>query len=226
MSQPMHVAEHEIEPMRGLPQLPPEGETILWQGSPSWPSFARRVFHTRKVAVYFALLLAWRAASAASSSTPIVEAAASFGALLAVALVGLGLLLGLGWVNSRTTVYTITNRRVVLRIGVAFTLAVNLPFRSLEAAALKTHADGTGDLTLQVSGADQVGYLALWPHVRPWRFGEELQPMLRSIPQPRAVAELLARAVGSTSSRAASSPIPAPAREPTRTPAGAAAASF
>ena len=49
--------EHEFEAQYGLPEALPEGEHILWQGAPDWKVLARRVFHTRKVAVYFATFI-------------------------------------------------------------------------------------------------------------------------------------------------------------------------
>jgi hypothetical protein len=36
--------EYENEPVRGLPETLPPGETLLWQGEPDWLSMARRTF--------------------------------------------------------------------------------------------------------------------------------------------------------------------------------------
>ena len=54
--------EHELEPQFGLPEPLPASERILWQASPQWRGVALRVFHVRKLAVYFALILALRGA--------------------------------------------------------------------------------------------------------------------------------------------------------------------
>ena len=54
------------EPLSGLPQRPPAGETILWQGAPQWRATALRTFHVRKVALYFAALFAWGVLDACS----------------------------------------------------------------------------------------------------------------------------------------------------------------
>ena len=54
----------DMEPIAGLPERPPEGEEILWQGRPDWWGLALRVCHIRKVAIYFAVLVAWRGATA------------------------------------------------------------------------------------------------------------------------------------------------------------------
>jgi hypothetical protein len=91
-------------------------------------------------------------------------------------------------------VYSITNRRVVMRFGVALPMALNLPFKAIESAALLRHADGSGDLPLALTEDQRVGYFVNWPHVRPGRKGGS-QPMLRSIPHADAVAALLAQAL-------------------------------
>ena len=54
-----HV-DFKTEPLPGLPALPPDGEQILWQGSPRWQTVARRILHIDVLAIYFVLLLAWR----------------------------------------------------------------------------------------------------------------------------------------------------------------------
>lgn len=202
MSARASVGEYESEPIRGLPERPPPDEPILWQGSPCWRRLARSAFHTRKVAVYFGVLVAWRAASAVAAHEPAVEALVSVARLAALGAVAVGILTGMAWLHARATVYTITSRRVVLRFGVALTLAVNVPFRSLQAASLRAYPDGTGDLPLSVTDAGRLGYAMLWPHARPWRFGREAQPMLRAVPEARAVADTLVRAIGGTARRA------------------------
>ena len=52
--------EHEFEPVHGLPEELPAGEEILWQGAPDWRAFAMHVFHVRAIALYGAILCAWR----------------------------------------------------------------------------------------------------------------------------------------------------------------------
>jgi hypothetical protein len=205
MSAQVHVGEYDTEPVRGLPELLPPGEEILWQGAPSWRRLARSAFHTRKVAVYFSLLLAWRLASSLLEGEGLLAAARLAGPLALLGLAAVALLAGMAWLNSRTTVYTITNERVVIRFGVALTLAVNLPFRSIRSAELRPYRDGSGDIPLAALGVDRLGFLMLWPHVRPWRFGRDVEPMLRAVPDAERVAATLARALA-----ASAGPVPAP----------------
>ncbi|MDO9489417.1 MAG: PH domain-containing protein, partial [Sphingomonadaceae bacterium] len=53
------MSEYDWEPVRGLPGRLPQGEHILWQGSPDWRSLARTVFHVRAITLYFTALLAF-----------------------------------------------------------------------------------------------------------------------------------------------------------------------
>jgi len=177
------MTEHEIEPIPGLPgQLPP-GERILWQGSPEWRVLARTAFHTRGIAGYFGLLIA--VSLAFGSVTGIVMTAALGG-------VALGLLHLLAGASARTTLYTLTNRRIVFRIGVAVPKCINLPLSQIASVDLAFRADGTGDLPLTLLSAPRMGYLAFWPHVRPWTVGTP-RPMLRAVPDAANVAALVAR---------------------------------
>jgi hypothetical protein len=192
---------HDFEPVPGLPERLPAGEHILWQGAPRWRSLTRRVFHLRLVTLYFAVMIAWSVASTLADGGGLTHALVS--ALLsvpmwlaAVALFGL-----IGWLMARTTVYTVTNRRVVLRIGVALPLNVNLPFSAIEAVDLKTYGDGTGDVSLTLARGQRFAYALAWPHTRPWRFTRP-QPTFRNIPDAAAAAEILARALAPTQAQA------------------------
>jgi hypothetical protein len=185
--------DYQSEPIRGLPERPPAGEDILWQGEPSWRELAKNVFHIRAVAGYFAALMAWRAATHLTQGGLHASVLAVLG-LLPIAALGLGLLAGLAVLFSRTTVYTITSRRVVIRTGVALTIAVNIPFRVIQSAGLRPGAGGNGDIALSLSEAGGVSYANLWPNVRPWRM-KKPEPMLRGIADAKSVAALLAAAV-------------------------------
>jgi hypothetical protein len=109
-------------------------------------------------------------------------------------MAALAALILLAWLINRSTVYTITNRRVVMRFGVALPMTVNIPFAIVESAALKTRRDGTGDIPLTLTPAQRIAYLHLWPHVRPWQFTRP-QPMLRAVPDAARVGAILGDAM-------------------------------
>lgn len=190
----MSAYEHDWEPVRGLPQRPPPGEAILWQGAPDWRSLALDAFLLRPAALYLgcagaaAIVLVLQGGEGAAA----VWRAA--GLLGLAALAGGAILASLAWLYARSTVYTITSRRVVIRFGLAIPKAVNLPFSRIEAAALKLGRGGVGDLALTMHKDQRAGWLHLWPFVRPGRFAHP-QPMLRAAPQAQLVAALLARAL-------------------------------
>jgi hypothetical protein len=186
--------EFEVEPVPGLPSQLPAGERILWQGKPTWQGLARHTFQLGWVASYFCLLALALGALELSDGRPLAQAILAAAALLPVFCAALGLLLFLARIHARSTVYTITNRRVVLRYGVALPMAVNLPFRRLAAADLGARKGGDGDIALRLSGPDKLAWLHLWPHVRPWGFSKP-QPTLLAIPEAARVATLLADAV-------------------------------
>jgi hypothetical protein len=185
--------DFDVEPIPGLPERPPQGETILWQGAPDWRMLARQVFHIRAVAFYFAVLILWQFASNAHDGGTLIEALAPSAMLIGFALLSVALLCALAWAMARATVYTLTNRRVVMRIGVALPVTFNLPFAKIEAASLKNGPHGTGDIALTLAPGERLAYLVLWPHARPWRL-KQPQPTLRCIPDAAAVAAMLGQA--------------------------------
>ncbi len=186
--------EHDFEPIRGLPGALPEGEILLWQGAPRWTRLACEAFHIRAVAAYFALMLAWRAGAAIQAGTPPVKALEAALSVAPIAGAAVGLLALLAWASARTTVYTITSRRIVLRYGVALTKAVNLPFAVIQSGALKRFADGSGDVAVTLKAPNKLAFLHIWPHARPWRVAAP-QPTLRALPDAEAAARVLTSAM-------------------------------
>lgn len=179
---------------RGLPERLPQGERLLWQGAPSARALLVHAFHFRVVAAYFALVLAWCAAVIIGHGG---SEHAIWMALLhraALAAVPLGLIAAYAWAIQRTTVYSITSRRVVISFGMALPLSFNLPFARIEAAGLRPHAGGAGDIPLRLLPGEKMSYFVLWPHARPWRMART-EPMLRCVPDAEAASAILAAAL-------------------------------
>jgi Bacterial PH domain len=190
------VNEHEFEPIKGLPETLPQGERILWQGGPAWWPLALRALHVRLVLGYCAFLMAWSLAADLYTGVSLGAALLTASKVLPIALAVCSFLALYAWLVQRSTVYTITNRRVVLRYGVALPMTLNLPFAIVESAALKTYRDGTGDIPIVLNQDERVSYFLLWPNVRPWRAAKP-QPMLRAVPDAKAVAQTLSGALAS-----------------------------
>jgi hypothetical protein len=190
---PYVAGEYEFDAQHGLPEALPEGERLLWQGAPDTAALARRVFHINKVAAYFALLLAWSVASALHDGAAIGAALQPLVWLVPLFALALGILWLLARWTARTTVYTLTDARLVMRIGIVLTVAYNLPLKRIESADLLDLGHGHADIALTLERGTQIAWLHLWPHVRPWRVART-QPMLRALRDGAAVSALLARA--------------------------------
>ncbi len=180
--------EHEFEAAPGLPEPLPAGERILWQGAPEWRALALHAFHLRQVAIYFAAMMGLQALYLHGESPAVVARSLLASGLMAS--FALGLLLLAAWLSARTTLYTLTTRRVVMRIGIVLTITLNLPLRQLRGADLLARGRGTGDLALSLAGKERIGWLHLWPHARPWHLSDP-KPSLRCIPQAEAVGTRL-----------------------------------
>jgi hypothetical protein len=199
------MTSFEIERALDLAEPLPEGEQVIWLDSPDWKSFALRVFHLKALTIYFAILVAANVAWMASNGGLGAEMLASTVRVLTLSVVALALFATLAWLMAKSTTYAITNRRVFLRIGVALSITVTVPFRTIRSADLRIYQDGTGDLPLSLTGNDRLAYLHLWPHARPW-FLKDTAPMLRAVPNAKQVAEILANAISTAVNSSAKSP--------------------
>lgn len=175
-----HRSHSQIESL-GKPQA---DERVLWEGKPDQATLARTAFHTRVVSIYFLLLLL-TALALGSIGGAVITAGAG--------LVTLGLLHSFAWLAARTTTYILTDRRLILNIGMAIEKSVNLPLKMIGAAHLTERGAGIGDIAIEPLKGHGLGYAMLWPHARPLRISKP-QPMLRAIPDVKEVAARLAEA--------------------------------
>ena len=182
--------EHETEPVWGLPETPPEGERIVWQGQPAWREMALRTFHVRKIGLYFVLLAGIHVGLKLHDGASGLVAAKGGAWLLLLGLFTTVLLAFLARLYAKTTIYTITSRRLVMRFGVALPMMINIPWNKVEAADLKTHPGDHGSIALTLSKDRRISYWLLWPHAVPWRFSP-VRPMLRCVADPQRVVSAL-----------------------------------
>ncbi|TPQ48058.1 hypothetical protein C2U72_23595 [Prosthecomicrobium hirschii] len=195
----------------GLPEALPRGERILWRGRPDPLALMFAAFRIGWVAAYFAVLFVWRGAGRLSAGAGWLDALGYAAFILPIAAAAIGILALLGWLAARTTLYTVTDRRLVLRIGTALPMTVNLPFDVVAGAAVKPRGRGCGDIAFALKPEARVSYLALWPHVRSWRFARP-EPSLRAVPEVDALALRLAETLRRTE-RQTTGPAARPARD-------------
>jgi hypothetical protein len=190
----MNHDDFAFEPIRGLPALLPRGEVLLWQGAPDWKSLAVRGYHVRKVAVYFVALALGRICFGVANGHTASAIMISCALLLVMGSVAIAVLSLLAYLSGRSTVYSITSSRVLLRHGIAVPMTMNIPFTLIESAALKTYADGTGEIALSLSAEQRVGYLITWPHLRPGQITRP-QPSFRALTDAPLAAQILGSAL-------------------------------
>lgn len=187
-----HHDDFNFEPVRGLPEALPEDEHILWQGAPDPSMLAREALGLRWVAGYFVLLAIWRV-GVSSVDYPLVQSLVHAVPFVLAGIVACAIIYGIAYVQARSTVYTLTNKRVAMRIGAALTMTLNLPYTWIGNAGLDLRRSGHGTLAFELIGETRLSYLMTWPHVRPWRI-TRTQPALRCIPEAEKVAALFAEA--------------------------------
>jgi Bacterial PH domain len=215
--------EHDYEPVPGLPAPLPAGESILWQGAPCWETLARRVLRVRVATAYFVVLITWGISGGVSAGLPATAIALSALRLAALGTIAVALLALFAWLLARTTLYTITTRRVVMRFGIALPMTIQIAFPMIDSANVHVWKDGSGDIALTIRRDRRVAYLVLCPHARPWKLAKA-QPTLRGIADAAAVAQVLARALAMSASqatKAVSIPAAGIADSDTRVPAAA-----
>ena len=188
----MSQDDFAFEPIRGLPERPPEVEVILWQGQPNWLRLTVESLNVWWILGYFIFLFVWRFISV-SDLMPLNQAVLVSLPFLALAMIVTLLLMLVGYIQAKATVYTITNKRVVMRVGAALTVTLNLPFTEIENAAIASSSKNFGSIAIDTKQDAKFSFLVLWPHARAWHF-KKPQPSLRCIPNAAEVAEILSNA--------------------------------
>ncbi len=191
-----------FEPVPGLPETLPKGETLLWQGTPEPLAFTVEVMRLRLAAVLVAMLVLWRTSAGVHDGNSAGAVMVVAGGTLLGGLIALGLLAVSGWLMARGTIYSITSQRLVIRHGVAMPMAINIPFSKIAGAAAAQGFGGSTTLALSLLPGARSSLIALWPHARPWRLRRP-EPSLRAIADGERVASLLAAALAQVSGQAA-----------------------
>lgn len=190
---PGHADEATPVFIRGVAHALPPGERLLWQGTPEPGLVARHVFHRWLVIGYFAIVTGWWAVSTFGT----VEMDAflpMLGMRLGLAAIVIGTVEFLARTVAKTTLYAITSKRLVLKIGMVLPMSINVPFNVLLNAAVGRFRDGSGQIALTLIPGNRLAYVALWPHCKVFNLTQP-QPVLRGLADPEAVAAVLRDAV-------------------------------
>ena len=160
----------------------------MWQGAPSPWHLTAQALKARWIIGWCALLAVWRGGAALADGT-MADAGRAVATYAVIGAASIAILYACGYVMAKSTVYTLTNRRVVMRIGAALTVTLQMPFSRIGSADYAPGRGGTGTISFAPIGDGKLGTLALWPHCRPW--AKKAQPAFRAIPDAARVAELV-----------------------------------
>lgn len=183
-----------LEAQPGLPEPLPPGEQILWQGAPDWKILAVHVFHIRPLAAATVLFAVLSLTLGLAHAMPPAFLALALMVPLLAGIVAIGLAALSAWLIARVSCYTVTDARLVMRVGLIVPVNLNIPFSEITDVAMRPHAGGSGDLPLTVRSYKRVSYMLLWPHVRPMQFAR-VQPMLRAVRDGEKAGDALVQAL-------------------------------
>ena len=187
----MGMTEYEDEPVVGLPDFLPEGETMVWQGRPTVAAMARRVFFIPHLALYFGLLIAGHTVYRLMEGASAAQVMGTFVWQAGLAATVLVLLAWLARSYAASVMYTLTSERLVIRSGVALPMMVNIPIEQITAADMRVYRDGTGDIVLTPGADRKLHWVLLWPNVSAW-YSRPIRPLLRGLAEPHRAADAFA----------------------------------
>ena len=182
----------KFETVNGLPEKLPPGERILWQGKPTvmllaWHSFGLKLATLYVVvAMIYQLVLAFSATMQASLVPILVF-------YLLIWFLASSLLYLLAHFQRASTIYTVTNKRIVLKIGAALPISYNIPFKQISSVDLKSYGV-KGSIAISLLGDNKISYLSCWPHVRPWHFSKPC-PSLLFLDNIEEVSQIIKKAM-------------------------------
>ena len=193
--------EHDFEPVRGLPTALGAGERVLWRGAPGLRALLAHVFHLRLLAAYFGVLVLAAIAARwnAGATSHAVLSVGLFCAALSAFVLALTAAYAYG--IARTTLYTLTNTRLVLRVGVALSMTVTVPLSCIDGASCRKRNGAAGYISMALARGHRVSWLLMWPHARLAR-GLRAELVLRALPDMERASRALAGALAAESGQA------------------------
>ena len=167
----------------------PAGENICWEGKPDWKSFGYHSFGIKYLIFYF-VISAFYAVSQ-------LELAFSFSSFLVryIPFVISGVIAGiilylLAYLIASHTCYVITEKRVVIRTGVALVFLLNIPLNKVVSIDKQSLTRGRGNLSFKSQFKKRIPYFSCWPSVKNGSFLEPV-PAFRSVANVEEVGKIV-----------------------------------
>ena len=167
----------------------PNGESILWKGRPSLWGFSWNLFGLKWITLYLSILSIVSVARFFASDFY----TAFYVDFLPFFLSGIFasiILIGLAATQTYSTVYIITENRVIIKTGAALSFLISMPFKKIKEVNLQKRGASIGTISFELLSERRVPYISCWPSVRPWKF-KRTQPAFSCIGSVDEVATIL-----------------------------------
>jgi hypothetical protein len=198
------------------------GEALIWRGRPCWRPIARTAFHIRGILFYCCVLLFANAVAARLQHLSTAKALVGEEPIVILGALALAVTALVAWGTARSTLYTITNQRVVMQYGLAVAATLALPMRLIASVAVSDAA--VADVVIRLKPGEKIAFVKLWPHVRPWRL-TRAEPMLLALPDAAEAGRLLATTVAAAQAVERARPAPRVTQAPASASSAATASS-
>ena len=167
----------------------PNGESILWKGRPSLWGFSWNLFGLKWITFYLSILSVVSIARFFASDFH----TAFYIDFLPFFLSGIFasiILIGLAAIQAYSTVYIITENRVIIKTGAALSFLISMPFKKIKEVNLQKRGASIGTISFELFSKKRVPYISCWPSVRPWKF-KKTQPAFSCVRSVDEVATIL-----------------------------------
>ena len=167
----------------------PDGESILWKGKPSLWGFSWNLFGLKWITFYLSILSVVSIARFFASDFH----TAFYIDFLPFFLSGIFasiILIGLAAIQAYSTVYIITENRVIIKTGAALSFLISMPFKKIKEVNLQKRGASIGTISFDLFSKKRVPYISCWPSVRPWKF-KKTQPAFSCVRSVDEVATIL-----------------------------------
>ena len=171
----------------------PEGESILWKGKPSFWGFSWYFFGLKLLAFYLIILSVVFAARLTVTDF-FTAFVVDFLPFLLSGILTSFILMALAKIQSQSSIYIITENRVIIKSGAALSFLISMPFKKIKAVNLQKRKGSLGTISFELNSGKRVPYISCWPSVRPWRF-KKTEPAFSCIENVDEVATILRKSV-------------------------------
>ena len=179
----------KFEAPKNILDVIPNGESILWKGRPSLWGFSWNLFGLKWITLYLSMLSIVSVARFFASDFY----TAFYVDFLPFFLSGIFasiILIGLAATQTYSTVYIITENRVIIKTGAALSFLISMPFKKIKEVNLQKRGASIGTISFELLSEKRVPYISCWPSVRPWKF-KRTQPAFSCIGSVDEVATIL-----------------------------------